>query len=175
MAKTEKADMSNITLEILPPDTKANSWTLRIVPQKWDAEARRWLGIESYGETRHLNNLQLRCYQNPERPERESYSWYAEYTECYSLMLDDAERMYKTLSAIQKGLEKAREHDGACSTFGHYCLRVARALGIKAFIRPSKWQDGEYQRLTLSEGQYAIDNLIWQWREDAKDQTHAAD
>ena len=176
MAKStiSKVDLSNVALEILPAATKEYSWSLRIVPQQWDAEARRWRGIESYGETRHLNNLQLRCYQNPERPERESHSWYAEYT-AYSIMLDDAEWMYKTLSAIQKGLDKARDHDGECSTFGHYCLRVARALGIKTFIRPSKWAEGEYQRLSLSEGQYAIDNLIWEWREHAKDQTHAAD
>ena len=175
MGKTEKVDLSNVAFEILPPNVATYSWTLCLVPQTWDTEYHRWRGIPSYGDIQHLDGLQLRCYQNPEQPERECYSWYAEYTERYSIGLDDAERMYKTLSSVTKGLEKAREHDGTCTTFGHYALRVARALGIKTFIRPSKWGEGEYQRLTLAEGQYAIDNVIWDFRNNAKDKASAAD
>ena len=170
MAKsnTTKVDLSNVALEILAPDVKEYSWTLHLVPVAWDAEERRWHGIYSYGDTRYLDNLRLRCYQSPEQPERETYSWYTEYTEAYSIQANDAERMYKTLSAVEKGLEKARERDGQCTTFGHFCLRVARALGIQKIVRKSAHYPGEYQSLSLADGQYAVDNLIYTWRESLK-------
>ena len=170
MAKssTPKVDLSNIALEILEPDSKQYAWTLRLIPSQWDAENRRWRGVCSYGDTRHLANLRLRCYQSPEHPERETYSWYTEYTEAYSIDTSQAESMYKMLSQVDKGLEKARERDGSCTTFGHYVLRVCRALGIQKVIRKNVHYSGEYQHLSVAEGQYAVDNLIFTWRESMK-------
>lgn len=170
MAKssTPKVDLSNIALEILAPDTKEYSWTLRLVPVVWDAEDRRWHGIASYGETRYLADLQIRGYLSPEHPERETYAWYTEYEHAYFIQACDAERMYKTLASVEKSIERARERDGSCATFGHYVLRVAKALGISQIVRKSAHYAGEYQRLTLAQGQYAVDNLIFTWRESAK-------
>ena len=170
MAKstTSKPDLSNVALEILAPDTNEYSWTLTLVPVAWNADERRWHGVYRYGDTHYLDNLQVRGYLNPEHAERETYSWYTEYLEGYSIQVCDAERMYKTLAQVEKGLERAREKDGSCTSFGHYCLRVARALGINTIIRKSVHYAGEYQRLTLADGQYAIDNIIYTWRESLK-------
>ena len=169
MAKssTAKIDLSNVALEILEPNTKEYSFTLKLVPVRWQPDERRWQGIY-YGEGEHMQNLQLRCYQNPEHPERECYAWYTEYSEIYSLDVYRVGELYKTLTSVEKGLEKARERDGQCTTFGHYVLRVARALGITKIIRKHPHYPGEYQSLSLADGQYAVDNLIFTWRESTK-------
>jgi hypothetical protein len=84
--------------------------------------------------------------------------------------------MHKVLSLVDKALQRMQETEGSCETFGHYAMRVARAISIKRMVRKSTagWNAGEYQTFTLVDGQYAIDRMIRDWQ-DAQKEKVAAD
>jgi hypothetical protein len=56
------------------------------------------------------------------------------YHRLYSVELEQAKRMVKTLESIGNKLEKVQKAEGSSANFGQYVLRFARAIGAKGVV-----------------------------------------
>ncbi len=63
-----------------------------------------------------------------------SFGWDVEYRHVYSIKARQAERMAKTLKAIDKKLTAMYQQEGSCATFGEYANRFARAIGADVLV-----------------------------------------
>ena len=101
------------------------------------------------------------------------YGLSCEYHDCFTVGLDEAQRMVKTLIKIDKGLLKLKEQRGYTRSFGEYCGRLAEVLGCTqiAIDRESFGLRHQYSRwefTSIGEGVNAIANNIQQWVREAQ-------
>lgn len=57
-----------------------------------------------------------------------SYGYQLYYSDVYSVMIGDSEKMHKTLKSLERKLEKMYDVRGSASTFAEYAGRIAEAL-----------------------------------------------
>lgn len=62
------------------------------------------------------------------------YGYGVEYRDVYSVDLDRAETMARTLRRIRTSLDKTNETDGYAESFAALVLRVGRALKVKGYV-----------------------------------------
>jgi hypothetical protein len=95
-----------------------------------------------------------------------------EYRDEHSIDLGKAERMVKTLKAIERKLAKLAEVRGYARTYPEYIGRLAEVLGAKGIVversQQSREMTGErYEWLSVGDGINRAANLIWQWQREA--------
>ncbi|MDE2020281.1 MAG: hypothetical protein KGJ13_08105 [Patescibacteria group bacterium] len=112
-----------------------------------------------------LNGLRIYSQSSSRDNPRRLYGWEAEYHNVYSIPLGTAERMAKTLRAIENGLKKSREQDGIPTSFGHYCARIARTLRVEhfGFQSNNRYSQYPYQLMSIGEGIDHVNWLVNQW------------
>lgn len=76
----------------------------------------------------HLDGFVISAYYSPEMG---WYGYSAEYRDIYSIGLDRAELMVKTLRKLTKKLDADQRAYGYVTDFPTYCVRVAEAIGAK--------------------------------------------
>lgn len=62
-----------------------------------------------------------------------SYGWKIMYRP-FTVTEREAGKMYKTLSKLNKKMDKYYNEEGQADTFGEYVSRVAKAAGVKEFV-----------------------------------------
>lgn len=72
---------------------------------------------------------------DPDSSFGETYGWTVEYREAFSVKLDRAEVMVKTLRKVNRGMEKLAATYGRPTAFSAYLAQVASVLGISVFGR----------------------------------------
>lgn len=81
-----------------------------------------------------------------------------------------AERMFKTLTRLQKALERIYEAEGHAASFGQSINRLARIIGAKYIMTPCvfdpavKVSGQRYDWTAPGTAVYRIDNLTVQWQ-----------
>lgn len=102
------------------------------------------------------------------------YGWEIGYHDVYSVDRYRANRMAKTMNAIDKRMEKDREKHGRPKTFGQYVASVAKAIGAtKLVIGENKhgWDTIENDRRIVDFPGSAIDHIDYQvdqWAESVR-------
>src|SRR5262245_11096572 len=127
---------------------KVLAYPVTIGPNAWEIRCRDD-GSYTYPDITHstsrntgsdkVNGLYLDCFRvtsqgNHSDDHRHLYGWECRYQEPYAVDLRQAEGMYKTLTTIEKRLEKLAEKYGRPTTFGQYLARVADAIGADCFL-----------------------------------------
>lgn len=119
--------------------------------------------IRNPGYDHPYNDLTFDAQWRVESPTEPTYGWEAKYRNVYSVGLQRAKRMYKTLQKVEKVRGKSLISP---TTFGQYVALMAHALGINKVIRqrtPSgngDYDGGEYSTYGLDMAQTIIDGLI---------------
>ena len=73
--------------------------------------------------------------------------------------VEDVNAMYKYVNAIVKKLKSYNTQRGYTDSYAEYFLRVAEAMKITQFIRPSRTDNGNYIFMTASDVRYHIDSI----------------
>ncbi len=131
-------------------------------------------GIDSYGEASKLDGLIINSQGGNDSQPRRLYAQQCEYRDVYSVELRDAEKMFCVLRHIEKRLEKRKEEEGHPATFGQYCGRVAKALGIKQILVPKTDENGgqvmeqrrngyKYDVQSVGRAVENIDHIVSKW------------
>lgn len=166
-----------------------------IGPTQFDLEA-----IDR-GETRHVDAERVTFFDSYDRPDglrldhlrftsqgtdddtnRFLYAWHIEYRDITLRYVQDAEAHARTLKTIDRKLEKLANEYGRPTTFGQHLLRIAKAIGAKAFVLPSKHNDPNrfyanrsYRIEDLKTGAYWVDTRVNEWvNERAKEKEQAS-
>jgi len=126
---------------------------------------------QSYPENmaQYYQYLQLSCMTFHDNVEPSNNADLA-YSQPYKVDMREAERMYKTLSRIDRAFDKIRESEGWAQSFGQSVNRLARVLGAKhILVRRSPEAEAragdKYQWLNLSDAVTHIDWLTREWME----------
>lgn len=131
--------------------------TFRFVNDKGELDNYGW-GIDNYDKHDGITLycLVVSCQWNQNEGNREPYAFKTEYVSIYSIDLEQAEMMVKTLRKVQKAVDKHIAENGQFKSFGQYAYTVARALGCVGAIF-----EGNLNRMTRN-GQIVdqIDYLI---------------
>ena len=100
---------------------------------------------------------------------RQLYAWEIEY-HTYSVRLDRAERMVKTLKAIEKDLARMTAKLGRPLSFGQYLGRIAISLGCLGFVVKhgkgrGEWgyDAAEHRFLSIADGIEQADFMVHEW------------
>ena len=125
-----------------------------------------------------IDNLEIWCQgENDAKDGRRLYGFSIRYKDVYAVERDDAGKMYRTLTLIEKRLAKIQETRSYPKSFGEYVGRVAEAIGpgkgVNAqtmILETPKDQTGswhheiEYRYRTIGEGVQWIDwSLVRPW------------
>ena len=142
--------------------------------------------IRNAPDNRHdLAGLYLynfRVYSQGDRDSRSSrglYGFEYEYADIHTLDLRKAEASAKTLRTIEKRMAKLYERFGNAPTFGQYVARVAECIGASGIVAqqgPSRgwsYSDSEQRIMTLADGVYYIDRLVYAWQHPEKEKETA--
>lgn len=84
-----------------------------------------------------LQNLDIYCQMNRVNDDRfgfPAYAWEYSYRQCWSINLERAKDMVKTLTKLERSLAQVEERDGRCTTYGQYVHRICRALGVEQVL-----------------------------------------
>jgi hypothetical protein len=94
-----------------------------LVPFSYDQDGTKHYLV--HGHDHHLlelGNLAARC-QIDGSSGSESYGWSVEYRNLYSVRLEDAARILKTLQTIDRRMDKMTEREGQPRSFGQFVNR----------------------------------------------------
>lgn len=138
------------------------------------------MGFEGVANGLFLNDLELSDQiddHNGRNDGQHDYAWSA-YFKPSRVELREAQAIVKTLTTLDKRLEKMREQFGYVKSYGEFVCRVANALGAVAIVFDSMRFPGEVQELLPG---HAIDRINKeveiQWRKltgQAEPETAAA-
>jgi hypothetical protein len=125
-----------------------------------------------------LSGLRASCQGDERsqlRPEGAVYGFGVAFKDRYRpIELNDAARMVKTLTRVQKGLEKLSDARGYVKTYGEYLGRLAEVLGCKgiALQREAEYarQTGnDYEWCSIGEGVNRVNHRIYLWHREVAD------
>jgi hypothetical protein len=124
--------------------------------------------IDSYDliDGLHLNGLEVKSQGGNTDAERRLYGFEVVYRHVCEVDRREAARYHKTLSAIDRKMERLSDKFGAPATFGQFVARVAVAIGAKQFVFVNEGENarrGEFQFLDLKTGVYKIDQIVDTW------------
>jgi hypothetical protein len=150
----------------------------RICTQVFEQHAWQPYGCDdTYSDGPYYSNLRISCQGDDKSRTRDReavYGFSCEYHDIYTVDLRKAERMVKTLRAINGKLEKMNESRGYVTSFGEYVGRLAEAVGAKGIgikrEQPSQYNQATHDWLTVGDGINRINSMIWRWTEDGKPQ-----
>jgi hypothetical protein len=148
-------------------EAKSGYYHVYCEPQQWNENKQRWECFSSSFDDLRYFILSCQCSADSPVP----YAWSAEYRGGYV----DSENIgviAKTLAKIDKGLKRMNEEEGAALSYGQFCIRVARTLGIRKFL-VYQGVDSHLHELTLSEAQFRIDSLTADWLEKYRNKSAA--
>lgn len=101
------------------------------------------------------------------------FGYFAGYERPYHVDLETAERMAKTLRAIDKSLERQRQQYGYGSTFMDFVMRIAVAVKAKGFVRCTSnrggwsYSDSSHDWLDSQQARHYIDREHWKYIKQA--------
>ena len=130
-----------------------------------------------YGDDKWMESLQLHSQGvDSDRP-RKLYAWSIRYRDLYSVELQQAELMAKTLKRLEAGMDKLYAQWGACDAYSDYLLRAAKVMKVACCLFPRRNYDGlDYKYRVTDVGRdakYAIDSMIRDWSEAANKEQSA--
>lgn len=97
------------------------------------------------------------------KPKNEIYGFSLEYRQVYSLDLEEAEWMVKTLRRAHRIMKNLEGQFGHPTTFGQYCQRVAHVFKVKEIYVTNLGYGSAYDsRKHIIYGIDNIDGAIWQ-------------
>ena len=94
--------------------------------------------IRNFGSTDWLKDYQdyhgllVTCQMDDDHTE--PYAWTLEYFDLYSIKIDQAQRMVKTLQWLNRRLESLRKREGSTDDIGLWYMRIARIIGCEGFV-----------------------------------------
>jgi hypothetical protein len=96
-----------------------------------------------------------------------------EYREVFSVDLGDAERMVKTLRALERKIAKLGEVRGYARSYGEFLGRFAEALGAKGMVfrrnqKHAATTGQTWEWTTVGDGINKAANLIYQWQREGQ-------
>jgi hypothetical protein len=122
---------------------------------------------ESDGTALYLENLTVNSQGDSDA--RRLYGWGVEYRQVFSIDARKAALMVRTLTTIDRRMERADQKYGRAATFGSYLARVADAIGADAIVRPPSkatgwsYDDNAHQIDNIKDGIYQVDRMIDRW------------
>ena len=131
-------------------DWKTYALTANLYLKEWDQER-----YQSYGPTdRGVEGLKIwaTCYSDSVPLE-----WYAPQYGIQGMQdvqLIDAEAMVATLRRLDRGLAKAVERDGQCTTLGKLVFWLSKLLDVQEMLR---YEDGASEHA----GAYSLREMEW--------------
>lgn len=115
----------------------------------------------------YLDDLRIYSQGNDDDRERRLYAFRAEFKK-FSLELNEAVKCVKTLSRIEKGLNRLTEKRGYAKSFGEYVARVAEVLGAKVVVFPKErrrsYDADDHRYRSLGDARSHIEHLEEQWK-----------
>lgn len=134
---------------------------------RWENTRYDWQNPTAYD----VEDFVIRAQMNKSNINWHVYAWEAQFKCPGYVDLERAQRMVKTLQAVDRGLKKVREVDGPERSFGQYVLRVARALGAKQMSYHNTFAPEQTAVVSLAQGMEHIDHVAWSqenaWKEGA--------
>lgn len=114
-----------------------------------------------------LDGLKVRSQGADRDTPRHLYGFKVDFHEVYSVDLRKAQKMVKTLSTLDKRMEKLDQKFGRVDSFSAYLLRVAAALGATRLVISkergrSEW-NSPYVVQDLRQGAYEVDDMVSKW------------
>ena len=107
----------------------------------------------------HNDLADLEITMQLDRSKPEPYAWEVQYMSRYSVDLDEAETMVKTLRLINKRMKAMSTKFGEPKTFAQYCLRVAEAVKAKGFVNKVSGNGSSY-----TENEWTWIDYDWAYR-----------
>lgn len=161
--------------------------TVRVTEQRYDAERGGFLPYgpdDTYGAGPLYSGLRVTC-QGDDQSRRRTideaqrdqsspvYGFDVEYHDVHSVDRRKAERMHKTLTKLERTLDKLQETRGYPRTYGEYVGRIAEALGCtgigaKHVNREDRYARERWDWRTIGDGVRHIDRLIEAWVDEAR-------
>ena len=129
--------------------------------------------------THSLDDFRVSTYINARNPS-EYRSFSAEFHSVYTVNLQRAKSIAKTLTTLYRKLDAITAKFGPCESFGAYVARVATCLGIKDVVftvgqsRGTRYDDNDYNILSTDLAASRINSEIFQLVEAEKAQKLAA-
>ena len=133
----------------------------------WYEDRRDWGYPHSYSDERGYNGLEMYNITFHDNPRPDANVTIA-YRELYSVELNDAEKMVKTLRTLHSKREKMTETEGYTTTFGQAVNRFARMIGASCVLiertKDSQEQTGErFAEFQPGSAVSAVDRRIGDW------------
>ena len=137
-----------------------------------DLSGRALVRIVAVGEDRKIrnaidtefDNLALYCQWTDGLNDGKPFAFTVEYRDVYSVDASRAKRMVKLFRKLER-VEKNMVVQP--TTFGQFCVLMARGLGLTELVKRVDGQDkyvgmdeGDYRHFSLTEAQYVIDQAI---------------
>lgn len=124
-----------------------------------------------------LDNLHISAIGSQSDDPRRLFGFDVRYKDVYTLDRRNAPAFAKTLTTIDKRLDKLTDKFGNASTFGAYLARVAAAIGATQIVfavdankHGSSYRDNKHNIVSLRDGAYRVDRMVDEWvhERDAK-------
>lgn len=99
---------------------------------------------------------------------RRLYAWECRFRDVFSIDLRRAQRIEKTLTAIDRHFTKTAAKYGHPESYGAFVARAAEAIGADAIViadsnRGWSYADNDHRILSIESGVYAINAMIAKW------------
>jgi len=120
-----------------------------------DGTIRNWRTEWQDRDDCYYDQLRITCQQD-NRSNAQSYGWKISYNQPYSVNLAVATKMQKTLSKINRAMEKLEREYGHPESFEDYVIRVSRALKADSFV----FDFNNHNNGCLDVGQYSYEREV---------------
>lgn len=118
-----------------------------------------------------LEGISTYCQGDGGRRERGAYAFTVHYQRPFGIKLDEAVKMARTLTKIDKALRKLEDNRGYAKSYGEYVGRVAEVLKADRILfrveadKDQRFKTPEYRRLDLGDGIAEINAIVDRWRQ----------
>ncbi len=128
----------------------------------------------------HLNNLMVSCQGNSNDDTRSLYAFSVRFETGAGIDRQDAERMLKTLTTIEKRMDVVTAQFGHPGTFGQFVARVAAAIKADAIVvahgKSNGWSydESNHRFLSIADGIYYVDGIERAWADERASKASAS-
>lgn len=145
--------------------------TLSLCYLNEQGELRNYVSSGSLDEDPYAD-LRISALADRDATMGDTYGWSTEYRDVFAVDLRRAEAMVKVLRRLTRELEKLNGELGYAESFGAYCARVAKVLGVKKFGwktdgRSSTYADNEYRFGDAPQLAYRLASVLAEYRQPA--------
>jgi hypothetical protein len=119
-----------------------------------------------------LNNLEINSQGDQEDRSR-MYAWDVRYRNIFAVDVTMANKMVKTLTKLNRGLQRIDTKRGSPSSFGDYVGRVAEVIGATKILhrvpgqRTSSWpsySEVQFTAMDIGNGVDYVNHMVQMWQ-----------